>query len=224
MNGEHEPSMNTDSGDVRRRLGGRSARVRAAVLAAALDELLEVGYGRLSFESVAARAGVHKTTVYRRWPSREALVTAALLEQRGRDVPIPDAGSIRADLRALATAVAASVTSQTGHAIARALVSEAGDIPEITTAIRDFWSARFGAARTVVARAVGRGELPPGVDADLLIEALVGPLYLRLLVTREPLEDEFIDRLVDLLLAGAAPPDSPDIDSARKLPTSAAPE
>lgn len=178
--------------------------MRAAVLAAALDELIEVGYARLSVESVAARAGVHKTTVYRRWPSREALVTDALLEQRARDVPIPDTGSIGADLRALAHAIAASISSATGHAVARTLVSAGSDIPEVTTAVRDFWSARLAASRAVVDRGVERGELPPDVDPDLLIEALVGPLYLRLLVTREPLDDAFIDRLVDLLLAGTS--------------------
>jgi AcrR family transcriptional regulator len=189
-----------------RRHGGRSARVRDRVLAAALDELLEVGYGRLSFESVANRAGVHKTTVYRRWPSREALVTAALLAQRARDVPIPDTGSIRSDLRILAQAIAASITSPTGQAVVRSLVSEAGDIAEVTTAVRDFWTARFAVARVVVSRAVDRGELAPGIDPDFLIEALVGPLYLRLLVTRGPLDDAFIGKLVDLLLSGAANP------------------
>lgn len=181
--------------------------MRAAVLAAALDELLDVGYGRLSFDSVAVRAGVHKTTVYRRWPSREALVTDALLEQRARDVPIPDTGSVRADLRSLAASIAASITSPTGQAVARTLVSDAGDIPEITTAVRAFWAARFAAARVIVARAVERGELVSGVDADLLIEALAGPLYLRLLVTRAPVEEQFIDRLLDLLLAGPQVPE-----------------
>ena len=86
----------------RRRPGGRSARVRAAVLRATLDELAAVGYGNLSFESVAHRAGVHKTTLYRHWPGREALVREALLARSEVTVPIPDTGSLGADLIAFA--------------------------------------------------------------------------------------------------------------------------
>src|SRR5262249_48520076 len=93
------------------RPGGRTARIRAAVLAAAFDELVEVGYGRLSMESVAQRAEVHKTTVYRNWGSREALIAAAVREQTARDVPMPDTGSLAEDLHLFARAIVANLAT-----------------------------------------------------------------------------------------------------------------
>lgn len=189
----------------RRRPGGRSARARAAVLEATLAELLEVGYGGLRLEAVAARAGVHRTTVYRRWRDRRTLIAEALLAQRGPEVPVPDTGSVRGDLRALARAVAGSITTPLGAALARTLAADAGS-PEMATAAGAFWDERLRLAGAIVARAVERGELSPDTDADLLLEALVGPLYLRLLGNARPLTDGFVDALVDLLLAGASSP------------------
>jgi AcrR family transcriptional regulator len=186
----------------RRRLGGRSARARAALLDATVAELLEVGYGRLRLESVAARAGVHKTTVYRRWPDRFALIAEALLDQRSADVPIPDTGSVRDELRLLAQAVATSITAPVGETLTRTLIAEAGHLPEAAAAMRRFWATRSRLAGELVTRAVERGQLPADTDAEQLIEALVGPLYLRLLVTGDPITDAYVDRLVDLLLAG----------------------
>lgn len=182
------------------RPGGRSARVRGAVLAAVIDELVDVGYGGLSVESVATRAGVHKTTVYRRWASRESLVAEALLAQASQRVPMPDTGSVRADLRQLTRAVVANITSPPGEGVLRTLVSQAAQVPEIIQVGQRFWHARFALAGEVVQRGIARGELPPGTDPDLLIEALIGPLYLRLLVTGRTLDGEYADRIVDLVL------------------------
>src|SRR5580693_3020763 len=86
----------------RRRPAGRGPKVRRAVLAATLAELSETGYAALTVEAVARRAGVHKTTVYRRWPEREALVIDALTDHVAAEVPVPDTGSIDTDLRELA--------------------------------------------------------------------------------------------------------------------------
>src|SRR3712207_1543584 len=85
-----------------RRPGGRSARVRAAVLSATIDALVDVGYDGLSVEDVARRAGVHKTTVYRRWPTRAALVAEATRERSQQVIPVPDTGTLAGDLRQLA--------------------------------------------------------------------------------------------------------------------------
>lgn len=188
---------------LRRRPGGRSARVQAAVLAAVVEELLAVGFGHLSFESVAARAGVHRTTVYRRWATREALVADALLTQRHREVPMPDTGSVQADLRLLAGAVAADVVSPVGAGLLRTAVAGAGLVPEMTSAAQQFWNTRLALSGSLVMRAIERGELPPGTDPHLLIEVLVAPLYLRLLVTCAPVTDAYVDRLVRLVVAGA---------------------
>lgn len=172
------------------------------MLAATLAELVEVGYAGLRFEAVASRAGVHKTTVYRRWPDRSSLVAEALLVQRDADVPVPDTGALEGDLRALARSVGASIRSPTGAALARMLVLEAGR-PSVAALAQEFWHERLWRAGTVVARAVARGELPADTDADLLVEALIGPLYFRALLVGAPVDDAHVDRLVDLLLVGA---------------------
>ncbi|WP_159792161.1 TetR/AcrR family transcriptional regulator [Puerhibacterium puerhi] len=183
-----------------RRPGGRSARVREAVLAAVVAELVDGGYASLTFDRVAARAGVHRATLYRRWPSREQLVAEALLAQAGREIPLPDTGSLRGDLRALAHAVAASITSPLGEGVLRTLVSEAGRAPDITVAGRTFWGQRFAAAAELVRRGVERGEVRPDVDPQLVLQMLVAPLFFRLLVAAEPVTAEYADRVLDLLL------------------------
>jgi AcrR family transcriptional regulator len=203
--------MTTDTQHAARRTrnerpGGRSARVRAAVLASVLDELIESGYAGLTVERVAARAGVHKATIYRRWPAKEDLVADALLAQTGRTVPMPDTGSVRDDLRQLAYAVIANITSPQGEGLVRTLVSDAARVPAIAAAGRTFWAERFSLAGTLVRRGIDRGELPAAADPDFLIESLIAPLYLRLLVTTQPLTKEYADRVVDSVLAMAAAP------------------
>lgn len=190
------------AGPRRARPGGRSARVRAAVLSATLSELAKRGYAGLSFEAVATRAGVHKTTVYRRWPERPALVLDALLELSERTVPLPDSGSLQADLLALAEAIAANLSAPEVAAVLRALIAARHE-PAIAAAVDRYWRARFDLVAEVVRRGVARGELPADVSADLLIEALIGPLYLRALVTGEALDEEFVSGVVGLVLAGA---------------------
>lgn len=192
--------METAGQEPRRRPGGRSARVRSAVLRATLDELAAVGYGDLSFESVAHRAGVHKTTLYRHWPSREALVREALLARSEVTVPIPDTGSLGADLIAFAEAVVANITAPDYEAIVRAVASDARTEGALGDAARGFWRERFQLARIIVLRGIGRGEIGADVDPNVLLESLVGPLYLRLLITREPLDDAFVEGLVTQLI------------------------
>jgi AcrR family transcriptional regulator len=185
------------------RPGGRSARVRAAVLSATMDELALRGYDGLSFEEVAARAGVHKTTVYRRWGDRSALVLDAMLELSSQTVPVPDTGTLRGDLRTLARAIAANLSSPQVAAIMRALVAARRE-PRIADAVSRYWRARFGLVAEVVQRGVERGELPAGSSSDLVIEALIGPLYLRALVTDGALDEVFVADIVELVIAGAS--------------------
>ena len=188
---------------VQRRTGGRSARVREAVLHATVEVLAESGYRGLSFEEVARRSGVHKTTVYRRWPSTAALVLDALLERSAEAVPVPDTGSVRDDLRRFVRAVAGNITSPLGAALVATLTGEPAD-PATEAVVHDFWRARFALAGEILQRGIDRGEVRADVDAHLVVELLVAPLYLRLLVTREPVTRRYADRVVDLALAGVA--------------------
>ena len=178
--------------------------VREAVLRATLTELVESGYAGLSFDRVATRAGVHRTTVYRRWGNREDLVADALLTQAAQDVLIPDTGSLNGDLSLLLGAIVANLTSPLGGGLVRALVSEAAQSPGIAVAGRKFWSTRFSGVAVVLRRAAERGELPDGVDTDLFIEALVAPVFFRLLVTGQPVPQDYVQRLIHWVISATA--------------------
>ena len=181
------------------RPGGRSARVRAAVIAATLAELVERGYSGVSLDGVAARAAVHKTTVYRRWRTKEALVLDTMLEQASQTVAVPDTGSLRGDLLELARRSATIQTSSAGEAVVRAVAGEAAANPQMAAASRQFWAERLDLDRTILQRARDRGEIGAEAYQRPVIEALLGPLYFRLLVTGAPLDDEFIEGVVHLV-------------------------
>jgi len=186
-----------------RRTAGRGEKVRIAVIAATVAELAENGYAGLTVENVAQRAGVHKTTVYRRWRDRETLVVDALSEQIAQEVPIPETGAIESDLVALARGFVRWATSQPGRAMLSAFVSEAARMPGIADARSRVFQDRLRRARPVITRAIDQGELPETVDPDEVIKLLVAPLYLRLLVTGEPLNDAAAEGAARAALAAA---------------------
>jgi AcrR family transcriptional regulator len=187
----------------RGRPAGRGPMVCAAVLAATLTELAENGYTALTFDSVARRAGVHKTTVYRRWKDRESLVADAMIDLAATKVPFPDTGDIDTDLRRLARSFVTFLNSPTGKAVAAATLSDAGRIPEIADAKRRFFEDRFRRAQPVISAAIARGELPSATDPAELVRTLVAPIYLRLLVTAEPIDATTADNAAKVALAAA---------------------
>jgi len=185
------------------RPGGRAARVRADVLRCAADLLTEVGYDKMTVEEVASRAGVHKTTVYRRWLTKPELVADASSAHSADAVPIPDTGSLLEDLRLLAREVAANIGSEGGARRSRSIVAAAATSEELTTTMQAFWADRLTSSAVIVERAIDRGELPSTTDANLIVEAVIGPLWVRLLLTGEPINDDLADRIADLITAGA---------------------
>lgn len=171
----------------------------------ATTELLEqVGYGELTHDRIADRAGVHKTTVYRRWPTMPELVADAMGLYSEEVIPIPDTGSLEADLSALAASVAANLRSPGGRRRSLSLVAAAATSDELAEAMHSFMSRRIDLSEPIVERAVARGELPQGTDARLLVEAVVGPLWFRMLLTGEPIDEPFVNTLVRLAVAGVA--------------------
>jgi AcrR family transcriptional regulator len=184
-----------------RRPGGRSARVRSAVLEATVAALADEGYEHLGIDAVAARAGVHKTTVYRRWPTKAELVADATRERAQQMVPVPDTGSLAGDLETLAAAIAANVGSDVGRRMARTLVAAALVSDDVARVQTGFWSERFELTTAIVDRAVVRGELPAGTDARLVIESLIGPLYVRLLLTGGPVDRAYAARVAAFVTA-----------------------
>ncbi|MGE3288391.1 MAG: TetR/AcrR family transcriptional regulator [Pseudonocardia sp.] len=199
--------MDTDelARPVARRTGGRSARVRAAVLAAAIDELTEYGFAGMSTARIAERAGVNRTTVHRRWPDLENLVEDALLASAEAAVPIPDTGNVREDLRLLLREIAGLVDGDRARRRIRALVADAARSPAIGAVVGRVWTGRFERGVEVVTRAVDRGELRADVAPATILAAFTGPLYVRLLITDERIDDHFVDEVIEIGLAGARP-------------------
>ena len=188
------------------RPGGRSARTRAAVLRATADLLAEVGYEELTFEAVAQRAGVHKTTVYRRWPTKPDLVADAARERSGQLVEVPDTGTLLGDLTALACVVAANIGSDVGRAMTKTLVAAAATSPSVAAATHAFWEERLRLTGAIVERAIASGELPSRTDSNIVIESLVGALYVRLLLTGESIDGDVADQIACAVAGGFAAP------------------
>ena len=196
------PDARTRVGE--QRPGGRAARVRSDVLAATSEMLMDVGYDKMSVEDVAARAGVHKTTVYRRWPTKPQLVADAVRMQSAEVVPIPDTGTTLGDLQAFAREIVANIGSEGGTRRSRSIVAAAATSDELTAEMHALWSERLLASASIIERAVHRGDLPPGTDANLIIETVIGPLWVRLLLTGEPITNDLADRVAALVIAGAS--------------------
>jgi AcrR family transcriptional regulator len=182
----------------------RGEHVRQTVLAAAFEELVANGFDTATVAGVAKRSGVHETTVYRRWVTRENLFVAALLERSADAIPAPDTGSIKGDLLAIVREVLAYVGSPAGTAILRAATLPVDHA--YADAREAFWARRLDALSPVVARGVERGELRAETDGRLLLEMLIAPIHGRLLLTGEPVGDDLAVQLVEVALNGAATP------------------
>ncbi|MFB7612729.1 TetR/AcrR family transcriptional regulator [Kitasatospora sp. NPDC056181] len=179
------------------RPGGRSTRVRENVVAATLAEVTEKGYDGLTVDAVAARSGVHKATLYRRWNGVDGLVADALTASADRPWPLPDTGDLAGDLRRIAHEVYAVFTDPELGPTPTALITAAQRSDVGATALRAFFAARHRQAAAVAERAVERGELPAGTDGAEVIRAATAPIYYRLFVTGEPLDAHTAERAAD---------------------------
>ncbi|GAA2323961.1 TetR/AcrR family transcriptional regulator [Streptomyces cuspidosporus] len=179
-----QPAGDRPASPPRRRPGGRTARVRTQVLDAVLAELGEAGYDGLTMEAVAARAGVHRATVYRRWGDVGGLL-ADVLDAAGDDGwQPPDTGSLRGDLAALNQEIQDALTAQ--PPIVAALIAASFRSEKADRAQRRLWEDRYARCEVIAARAVRRGELPPDTDARRLLIAATAPLYHQLVLLRTP--------------------------------------
>jgi AcrR family transcriptional regulator len=185
------------------RPGGRTARTASVVLAAAIAELSLRNYADISVESIATRAGVHKTTVYRRWGSKVEIIRQALLGAAAAHIQVPDTGSVDSDLLLLARAVQVVLSPPQGAAITTALIVGGLASTELAGLMQQFWEARLEAINVIVDRAVGRGEFPAGTDPVALMRTLAAPLYYQLLVARVPVTEEDADLAAAATLAAA---------------------
>ena len=182
----------------------RSEARKQAILDAAFVLLGEHGLGGTSMDAVAERAGVSKATIYRWWPSKELLALDALYAAWDVTGPAPrDTGALRGDLLALVRPWVRQAGAGPSARILVGVLAAAHADPEFGAAYRArFVEPRRDQARAVLARARVRGELAAGVDVEVAIDMLWGPLYHRLLHGHGRLDDRFAKRVVDLVVAG----------------------
>lgn len=174
-------------------------RHRARVLHAAISELALHGYQRLTIEGIAATARVHKSTLYRWWPDKAALIADALAEHLATG-PVPDTGSTRDDLVAWLRVTIANYTATPAGVAMPALISDLASRPGGLTAFREsFLNRRRTGCTTLVQRGITRGDLPPDTDIELLMDALAGTVFYRQLVSGQPVTDDLAERIVTLL-------------------------
>jgi AcrR family transcriptional regulator len=182
--------------------------VVAAVLRATLAELGRVGYARLRVDDVAARSGVNKTTIYRRWPEKAGLVCAAL-KTVGGSPEVPDTGDVRSDLIASFKTAMRGWATERGRGLVLVLTTERADptVDRLSRSVRE----RYRVARhAILERAVSRGQLPAGADLDLLLDVMTGAVLTRIRQRPGPLDSAWLVRVIDFTLAaaGAAPASS----------------
>jgi AcrR family transcriptional regulator len=183
---------------------GRGALREEAILLATLTLLAESGYDQLTIDAVAARARCSKATIYRRWPGKAGLVVTAVRRYAGRSgIAASETGSLRSDLLAALQAMRSSLADQDAALILGLLIAMRRD-PELAAAVRDqVLDAKREVLGTAIDRAIARGEILADTDTGLLAEISSAVLFSRLLVTGEPLDDDFIQHLVDTVLLPA---------------------
>jgi AcrR family transcriptional regulator len=183
----------------------REARTDSAILTATLELIAEQGVHGFRVDDVADRAGVGKGAIYRRYRSKDELVTAAVAALVS-EITIPNTGSTRADLLAL---MREAVELYGGPLAGRLMPNLAGAMsqrPELANAVRDvFLADRRAALRQVLERGIERGDLRPDIDFELALDVLGGPLFYRLLITGGPIDDQLAEGVAELILRGFAP-------------------
>jgi AcrR family transcriptional regulator len=194
------------------RRGGRqrSSETEGAILQVTRELLVEGGVQGLTIEKVAARAGVAKTTIYRRWRDKDELALAVVLDMVEQVVKLPELGDTRAELLAFVNAAVKVLGSTLMGRVMQGLVSDLATDPELAQAFRDrVVSVRDAEVTRLVERGIARGDLRPDTDPETAHEMLIGPVYYRLLLSGRPLNRAFAKRTVEAVLRAFAPETAP---------------
>ncbi|NYF58200.1 AcrR family transcriptional regulator [Micromonospora purpureochromogenes] len=193
--------------------------ITKAIRRALMQELAAVGYGRLSIEAVARRAGVSKTAIYRRWSSKLELVLETVVAAAGSKLPALDTGTLRGDLALLFQVVAHALSHPLASQIIPDLLAEAARNPTIDQSLQQVLRGKQQEiGGQLIGRAIERGELPAGTDPDAAVDLIVGPLYWRLAIARTPLTDTYLDTLAEAVAAGLGA--EPALPRQREAPVS----
>ena len=178
-------------------------RVTEAITEAAFAELAEAGYARMSMEAVARRAGVGKAALYRRWPSKQAMITELIRNKVTGTLPhTPATGDLHTDLRELLATFRSQLANPLLARIGAALLAEASHDDALAEGIHTGVTApRRAAARAILQAAIDRGELPAGLDLDLGTDLLIAPLAFRMMVTQDSSDDDYLETLTNAIEA-----------------------
>ena len=181
-----------------RRPGGRTAQTTARVNAAVMALLSEQGVEACTIPAVALRAGVERSTLYRRYPDRWAMMVDAIADQAEAQLTSSDQGSFARDLMALLRNLAGFLQSPVGAAVMSvALAIQSGGAPDY---VDRFWAARGRQLRPMFDAAIERGELSPDVDVDQVVAIAAGPVYYRAFISPHPVDEEFIQAVTQSVL------------------------
>jgi len=184
----------------------RDASRDQAILAATLEILTEKGYAGLTIDGVAIHANVGRPTIYRRWPSKPALVVAAMVESGRIAVPVVDTGSLRRDLIAMQRRQVDLMNSPAGRRVTAGLIADLAADPQLAeTYVTQYMSPRRALVQQALQRGIDRGELKADADFAFIYDLLVGPLFMRAMVWGEQLEPDAAEATVDVILAAFAP-------------------
>jgi len=195
------PEEKVSPDTVKERTGGRSAKVREAVLDAARQILMEKGVNALTHRNVALIAGVNPSTVYRRWPDRGKLVACVFRSAAENMVTIPDSGSLQLDLYEFLKEITIMLSSSQGRKLILGTISaiSSGD-DTVESAIRDVWEQRFQQAEIMFERAVVRGEADYKGQRRAVLEMLIAPVWFKILITHEPVDKEYLTININRIL------------------------
>jgi len=180
----------------------RNVETQKSILSASYELLLENGFGSVTVEKIAERAGVSKATIYKWWTNKAAVVMDGFLSAAAARLPVPDTGSVFNDILIHATSLARFLTSREGKII-KELIGEGQFDSGLAEAYRTrYFHPRRLEAKHLMERGVQRGELRENLDLDLSIDLIYGPIFYRLLVIGENLDDVYVENLVKYSFTG----------------------
>jgi AcrR family transcriptional regulator len=199
--------MTATTAETRRRGRPRSEKAQTAILTAAIELLLERGLYAMSMDDVAERAGVSKATIYRWWASKELLAVDALATEWATPLRIAkrDTGTLRGDLLTRFRPWLRKLSEKPFGRVIAGLVAEAQTDPEFAKLYRErFVEPRRDATRLLLLRAIDRGEIAADTNLEVTLDLLYGPIYHRLLHGHAPLNDHFLQQVIDAVIAASS--------------------
>lgn len=180
----------------------RSEKTKNAILSAAYDLLLESGFGAVTIDKIAERAGVSKATIYKWWPNKAAVVMDAFFDAAVVRLPVPDTGSALEDMIIQISNLAKFLLSREGKVINEIIAEGQYDQKLAETYRTIYFKPRRLDSRYILERGISRGELKEDLDIELVMDLLFGPLFYRLLITGDMVDEEFIVKLVNYVFKG----------------------